>query len=326
MSEYQNLKVFQFIKESVDKIQKVNTDATFQKIEKNNLINSENLTDNNNIKTSFKMDPLSNSVNSLDLNASNLNTVNNEVYVTPANVDTLTLPSLPVTNVQKIPLTLPTNIIVPTANVPMMFTTSAPTVTSTPMSNAVSSNYTREQLTGMKKPDLEAILLKMNKKKSGNKPDLIDRILGISNTPQMQGNVSVEKIGTATLPLLATNNFVVTDMNSSSVPVPSANVGAMGVPMGITVPVMPMSMAAPNGQTSLTAPMVNPVIPSAINPASPVLNVAGMHKYTKEELESKTMKKENLQAILVALKSKKKTGNKPELVEMILKLQASLGM
>jgi hypothetical protein len=261
--------------QSLDSVQLVNPNATFQKkIEKNkNFLEKSNKNQIiENSKNFPKMQSLTDTVSSLNLNVSNLNTVISEPFV-PIQLGEIVLPTMPATQISQIPLELPPVITTkPIEAVPTRVTIKTPVIAV--LENK--SNYTREQLSAMKKPELEAILTKMGVKKSGNKPELVDRILsgGTVKTP-------IKTPITTVLPVTINNPVEVV----SNIPIP----------------------------LTVSAPIVVPSPVIAINPNG--------HRYTREELEAKGMKKENLQAILTSLGAKKKTGNKADLVNMILEIQ-----
>jgi hypothetical protein len=261
--------------QSLNTAELINTKATFQKkIEKNNffLEKSNPTTIIEESKFSPKMEQLTNSVSNLNLTASNLNTVSNAQFV-PIQTPLIELPTMPATLITPLPLELPP--VIPTVPIVTSETGPAKITVKTPIQTVLEnkSPYSREQLSVMKKPELEAILTKMGLRKSGNKPELVERIL--------TGDTVKTPIKTPTA--VTINNPVEVTSN-------------------IPIPVTPIPTAG-----------ITPVVAGSIQ------------KYTREQLEAKGMKKENLQAILISLGAKKKTGNKPDLVNMILEIQQKLG-
>ena len=118
------------------------------------------------------------------LTVSNLNTVPNTLYQTPTNLNRITLPQTPSKQVQRVPLQFPPSVEVKTQ--PSITSTIIPTNSNEPivgLPTGLSKIYTRADLEakGIKKDDLQAILKTMRAKISGNKPELIDRILETQN-------------------------------------------------------------------------------------------------------------------------------------------------
>lgn len=263
MSEYQNLEIISAIKESLQNPILINPKATYQ--------------ENKNIDLK-KMEQLSNASEKLSLTASNLSVVNQ-------------------TKIQKIPILLPNQSTTEVKyerenkNESKYEFENKPIIESLPQEQTeYKSPYTREYLSTLKKPDLERILLDLKLKKTGNKAELVERILsgGTIKTPLITQNPIIRS------PVIVEN------------------------PIVTETPIIkpPLLIKTETGVT----PVVTTNIKTPVIIQNPISEI---HKYTESELTAKGMKKENLQAILKQLGGRI-TGNKDELVQRILQIQQKL--
>jgi hypothetical protein len=194
------------IKQSALHPKEINKNATFQnKIEKKIEIKNLNKTEIKTTQSPKEMQALTSSINNLNLTASNLNTVQNDVFITPENVNTIVLPPEPHLKVKRIPLQLQIPAQLPNeekeiknerTNVreqksPKTTKPKSPggpkspkqieqkELISTTLTKAPTKIYTVEELNakGMKKEQLQDILVNLGAKKTGNKAELVERIL-----------------------------------------------------------------------------------------------------------------------------------------------------
>ena len=185
------------IKVSLPKLPEVDTESEFniifKKLKKNNLDNINNI-------NPVKMANLASSFETLSLSQFETATVksdfNPDLFVTPVNVGKIVIPNLPATvlpispDLEKIvavqsesaptPIT-PVSVSTPITPAQIVPASSIIIQTNTQRVSNKTYVYTLEELTkkGVTKPVLQDILVRLGGKKTGNKDELINRILEI---------------------------------------------------------------------------------------------------------------------------------------------------